>query len=215
MRWADLKNVAEIIYSLHQERGIKDFTFYDDALLIQAEKRLLPFLENILSGGLKVTFHTPNALHPAFLTEEVAKYLYRAGFYRIWLGFEVADKKFQSMMGEKATLEQLEMAVANLKKAGFRGDDIGVYLMAGYPGISFSEIKKSLEFVHSLGARSSLSQFSPIPKTKAGDEFLAANLKDKPFDPLYTNNTYWWYKSPEISIVELESLRLLSRRLNS
>ncbi|MCL7454187.1 MAG: cobalamin-dependent protein, partial [Anaerolineae bacterium] len=44
-------------------RGIQDFAFYDDALLLDAEQHLVPILERVLSEQLRARFHTPNGLH--------------------------------------------------------------------------------------------------------------------------------------------------------
>ncbi|MCL5773310.1 MAG: radical SAM protein [Firmicutes bacterium] len=214
MKWAEADRLAEAVISLHKDKKISDFALFDDALLYQPEKCFLPFMEKIISSGLKLYFHTPNALHPVFLTPEAAEYLYKANFSTIRLGFEIEDEMMQKKMGGKVTSEQLEWAILNLIRAGFKKENIGVYILAGYPGISSNAVRKSIEFVYKLGAKSFIAQFSPIPGTKAGDEFLTGNLKDIPFDPYFTNNTYWWYKSPEISFEELENLRLLSNNLN-
>ncbi len=52
------------------KRNIRDVVFYDDALLYNADKILIPFLEKVnekFEGFFR--FHTPNALHARFLKE--------------------------------------------------------------------------------------------------------------------------------------------------
>ncbi|UCD50600.1 MAG: hypothetical protein JSW27_24125, partial [Phycisphaerales bacterium] len=51
--------------------GATDIAFYDDALLYDAERVLIPFLEAVLRRGPAVNFHTPNALNARFITAEL------------------------------------------------------------------------------------------------------------------------------------------------
>ncbi|MCL5035549.1 MAG: radical SAM protein [Chloroflexi bacterium] len=215
MRWADTDEVFGLVSHLYKEKGVLDFAFYDDALLYRTEEHLLPFLDKILRSGIKPRFHAPNALHCRYLTEEIAGYLYRTGFQTIRLGLESADPKMKEILGGKVDEDEFAAAVNSLKKAGFTTGQTGVYLLAGIPGVSFSSIEHSIRTVHKAGIKSFIAQFSPIPGTAAGDELLKEKIPgySEDFDPLYTNNTYWWYK-PEI-YNELENLRLLSLRLNA
>jgi radical SAM superfamily enzyme YgiQ (UPF0313 family) len=54
------------------ERGIRDFAFYDDALLVDAGRHIAPILEEVLERGLQVRFHTPNGLHARAITADLA-----------------------------------------------------------------------------------------------------------------------------------------------
>jgi len=214
LKFADPESSIEQISRLYRDKAVSNWVFYDDALLYQAELHLLPFLEKLMSLKLPLALHTPNALHAAYLTREVADRLYASGFKTIRLGFEIADPVLQKVLGGKVDSVELETAVLNLQRAGFSGKEIGVYVLTGYPGSSFAQVKDSLEFIHRLGAKSFLSQFSPIPGTPAGDSLLKDFSGGKELDPHYTNNTYWWYKSPEFSVEELEKLRMISQDFN-
>ena len=55
------------------------------------------------------------------------------------------------------------------------------------PGQNIENIKESIEYVHGLGSRISLSEYSPIPYTKYW-QTLPQELKQ---DPLTQNNTYF------------------------
>ncbi|MBW1645820.1 MAG: cobalamin-dependent protein [Deltaproteobacteria bacterium] len=59
---------GEVFAELRQWRtcfpGLRDVAFYDDALLLDADRHLLPFLELVGdNGGAGLRFHTPNGLH--------------------------------------------------------------------------------------------------------------------------------------------------------
>lgn len=69
------KEVFREILFWHTKYGVKDFAFYDDALLFNFESHLAVILEKILSHNLHLRFHTPNAIHARFVTKEVAQLL--------------------------------------------------------------------------------------------------------------------------------------------
>lgn len=181
--------VVEEIKHWHEKLGIIDFAFYDDALLYRAEEHIKPILRQILKEKIRVNFHTPNALHVKELDEELALLLYRAGFKTIRLGLETSIPAWQEVTGRKVTNLDFQLALQNLKKAGYRGEEIGVYLLAGLPGQRVEEVEESIAFVRACGAKPILAEYSPIPGTP-----LFAKAKEfSPFDlenePLFQNNS--------------------------
>ncbi|OGP64229.1 MAG: hypothetical protein A2170_10780, partial [Deltaproteobacteria bacterium RBG_13_53_10] len=76
----DPLQVLNEILHWHREHGIRDFAFYDDALLVDFEKHLGVLLEGLVKQNLGLRFHTPNALHVKELSLEAAQLLWRAGF---------------------------------------------------------------------------------------------------------------------------------------
>jgi radical SAM superfamily enzyme YgiQ (UPF0313 family) len=169
--------------------GLSDFAFYDDALLIKPSEHILPILRGIIRQGIQCNFHTPNALHIQEIDEEVARFLWRAGFKTIRLGLETSNVAMQKETGGKVSNRDFQRAVKNLKKAGYAGNQIGVYLMAGLPGQRAKEMEESIAFVKDTGARPYLVEYSPIP----GTALFEAAKKYSPFDiahePLFQNNS--------------------------
>lgn len=180
--------VQEIKY-WHEKLGIINFAFYDDALLYRAEEHIKPILHQILQEKIRVNFHTPNALHVKELDEELAFLLYQAGFKTIRLGLESSLPSWQEVTGRKVTNLDFQSAVQNLKKAGYRGEEIGVYLLAGLPGQRVEEVEESIAFVRACGAKPILAEYSPIPGTPLfaqAPKFSPFELKD---EPLFQNNS--------------------------
>jgi hypothetical protein len=69
--------------------GVSDVAFYDDALLVGFESRLLPVLRGVARLALPpFAFHTPNDLHARLVTEEVASWMASAPFATIRLSLE-------------------------------------------------------------------------------------------------------------------------------
>jgi radical SAM superfamily enzyme YgiQ (UPF0313 family) len=149
--------------------GAGNVAFYDDALLFQAEKVLIPFLEEVLKQDIRVNFHTPNALNSRFISRPLAELLVQAGFKTFYLGFESASPIWQNRTGAKVSADELAKAVQNLTAAGAQPSSITAYQLLGHPDTDIQQLEHSMRFAHSLGIRGMLADFSPIPGTPDGD----------------------------------------------
>lgn len=154
---------------LMQRLGAENVAFYDDALLFEAEKTLIPFLDEVIKRNIKVNFHDPNALNARFVTANLAELMVRAGFKTFYLGFESASVQWQKRTGSKVFSEELAGAVEYLIAAGAEPPNITAYQILGHPHIDIQELESSMRFVHSLGIRGMLADFSPIPGTPDGE----------------------------------------------
>lgn len=143
--------------------------FYDDALLFEAEKVLIPFLSDVLKRNLRVNFHSPNALNARFITRDLAELMIRAGFKTFYLGFESASQQWQKQTGSKVFSDELAQATQYLIAAGAEPGNITAYQILGHPHIDIQELEDSMHFVSSLGIRGMLADFSPIPGTPDGE----------------------------------------------
>jgi tRNA A37 methylthiotransferase MiaB len=189
--------------------GAKNIAFYDDALLFDAEKVLIPFLEHVVKRGRRVNLHTPNALNARFVTRELAELMVRAGFKTFYLGFESASRRWQDGTGGKVYSEELSRAVDHLRGAGADPNDITAYQILGHPTCDSQESEASMRFVHSLGIRGMLADFSPIPGTPDGQACRRWVDLD---EPLQHNNTAFTIR--RLGFDESNRLKDLQRRLN-
>ena len=181
------KPVVEEIKWQAQSLGVKNIAFYDDALILDAENHIMPVLEKIARQNLGLKFHVPNGIHLKPMTRELAQLMEAAGFVTIRFGLETADVKRQRHLGYKACLDDLEAALCHLEQAGYGRKEIGVYLLAGLPGQTASEIEQDLGAVKKLGARPSLSEYSPIPGTDLWEESLKTARYPFADEPLLQN----------------------------
>jgi radical SAM superfamily enzyme YgiQ (UPF0313 family) len=200
-------SLAEL--ELLHECGAKNIAFYDDALLFEAKKALIPFLEGVIGRNLKVNFHDPNALNARFVTASLADLMVRAGFKTFYLGFESASVQWQKITGSKVFSEELQRAVEYLIAAGAEPADITAYQILGHPQINIQELEKSMRFVHSLGIRGMLADFSPIPGTPDGE--FCRKWVDMD-EPLMHNKTA--FPVILLGFDETNRLKDLQRRLN-
>ncbi|MBL7186527.1 MAG: radical SAM protein [Phycisphaerae bacterium] len=196
---------------LMRRLGVENVAFYDDALLFEAEATLIRFLNEVVKRNIKVNFHAPNALNARFVTADLAELMVRAGFKTFYLGFESLSVRWQKRTGSKVFSEELARAVEHLIGAGAGAEpsNITAYQILGHPHIGIQELETSMRFVHSLGIRGMLADFSPIPGTADGEYCRRFVNMD---EPLMHNKTAF----PIILLGFDESNRLkdLQRELN-
>jgi hypothetical protein len=190
-------------------QGAKNVAFYDDALLFHAETVLMPFLDKVIEKGISVNFHTPNALNARFVTKKLAERMVGAGFKTFYLGFESRSRRWQEGTGGKVYSEELAAAVRWLLEAGADAGEITAYQILGHPGSDVQELEGSMHFVHDLGIRGMLADFSPIPGTPDGEACRRWVDLD---EPLLHNNTA--FPVFRMGFDEGNRLKDLQRQLN-
>jgi radical SAM superfamily enzyme YgiQ (UPF0313 family) len=186
MRRSPESVVAELTH-WHRRWGVSDFVMYDDAFLADPEGHAVPVLDAIVRSGLRIRFHTPNALHIRGITAETARLLFEAGFTTLRLGLETAVFEDRDL-DRKVTAAEFHRAVRWLKNAGFGSRQIGAYLLVGLPGQETAAIVRSIDTVKRAGIAPVLAYYTPIPGTALWDRALTASRYDLATDPLYTNN---------------------------
>ncbi|MDD3313029.1 radical SAM protein [Pseudodesulfovibrio sp.] len=171
------------------DRGVRDFAFYDDALLVGPERWLWPVLDRIGAEGMELRLHTPNAMHVRRLTPEVCARLREAGLTTVRLGLETTD--FDHRRDVKLTRAEWEAGARNLTDAGFDLDDVGVYILFGLPGQDLAGVERAVAHVRSYGFRPHLAHYTPIPGSPLFAEAAEASPYPIAAEPLFQNNSLW------------------------
>ena len=193
--------------------GVKHFSFYDDALLVDPEEMVIPMLKEIIRRQLPCQFHCPNGLHLREITGDLSRLIFRAGFKTIRFGFETSNKDRQMDTGGKVTSEQLRNAVIYLKQAGYQARDIGIYLLCGLPGQEKEEVMESIEYVKSCGAKPIITEYSPIPGTSIWETAVQTSLYDLEGEPLYHNNSLLPCRWEKLTFEMYQELKLMTRNV--
>jgi radical SAM superfamily enzyme YgiQ (UPF0313 family) len=197
-------------FNFLRNRNTQNIVFYDDSLLFQSDRILVPFLERVIEEGFEGNFHTPNALNARFITPEIARLTLKAGFQSYYLGFESGASSWQRKTGGKVSSGELESAVAHLLDAGATPGNITAYLIVGHPDSDIQEVEGSMRLVHSLGIRIMLSEYSPIPGTPDGERCRPWIDLD---NPLLHNKTF--FALTHLGGTVLQELKDLCARLNA
>jgi radical SAM superfamily enzyme YgiQ (UPF0313 family) len=198
--------IVDEIHFWHKHFGVSQFSFYDDALLMNPDEMAIPMLKEIIKRGLTCEFHCPNGLHISQIAPELSKLMHMAGFATIRFGFESFNPTTQLTTGGKVNNEQLQAAIRYLTEAGYKSEDIGIYLLCGLPGQEAAELRDSIRYVQLHGARPIIAEYSPIPGTALWESAVRGSRFDLRGEPLFHNNSLLPCSSekltPEISAVQ-------------
>jgi tRNA A37 methylthiotransferase MiaB len=201
--------IVDNIEYLYRVRGVRNFAFYDDALLFHAQNHALQFMAGFVARNIRANFHTPNGLNVRYIDQDVATALKASGFCHPRLGLEVVSGTRQSQTGAKVTNNEFEKAVGYLRQAGYAPRDIGVNILMGLPGQDIREIEESVRFVSGHGAVVHWEEYSPVPGTP---DFLFSGLTLLS-DPLLHNNSAFPLYRPD-DHRRFQEIKDLVHRLN-
>ena len=192
--------------------SLKDIAFYDDALLVNPDKRFIPLMEAICKKDWGMRFHTPNALHVRLMTRDVCMMLKRGGFKTIRMGVETTLEDKKDLYGEKSGLSDLRQAVDNLKTAGFQMENVGAYILCGLPDQTIADVEASILLLHETGIKIYLSEYSPICGTTLWDRACLSSSLPVSDEPLLQNNSLLscWYG--KYSIEDFAALKQMAKR---
>ena len=210
-RRRDPVRVADEIEFWHTHIGIKHFSFYDDALFVDPRDMAIRLLKEIIRRKLPIQFHCPNGLHLRDISSELSTLIYKAGFKTLRFGLESSDAARQIMTGGKVCNEEFTEALICLRRAGYRDQDIGIYLLCGLPGQTAEEVRESIRFVRSCGARPIIAEYSPIPGTDLWDEAVASSPYPIAEEPLFQNNSLLPCRNDHLTYEMYHSLKLMTR----
>ncbi len=206
------ESVVEEIKYWHEKYRVEDFVFYDDALHVDAEKHAVPMLESIIKAGLKVRFHTPNAVHIREISSQTARLMFQAGFKTVRLGLETAAFNMRNELDKKVTAAEFKRAVTCLKEAGFKKELIGAYLLTGLPGQEMKSVEDSIKTVKQNQVTPILAHYSPIPHTALWSSAVASSRYDLESDPVFTNNAIFPCRDERFSWQTISHLKKLAAK---
>ena len=204
----DPGDVLEEILHWHRTWGIRDFAFYDDALLVSWDNHLGVLLDHIARLNLPIRFHTPNAIHVREITKSVAELLRQTGFETIRLGLEDSDCSDRWDLDNKLSKGDFANAMDHLLNAGFDPRQIGAYILMGMPGQSPDAVAETIVHADRCGATPYLAEYSPIPHTRLWEKAVAHSNHDISSEPLFHNNSLLpcWDSSQKSQVPRLKRL---------
>lgn len=214
-RWRSVTNIMAELDWLHHGLGVREFAFYDDALLTNRDHHFLPLCEQIIAQQIQATFHTPNGLQVKFIDAAAAQLMQRAHFKTIRLAYESGNAERQRDMSKKVSNETFARGVQNLQAAGFGPQELDAYVMMALPGQAIDEVLCSMAYVHTLGVGIRLAAFSPIPGTVDFERAVARGEIAADADPLLTNNSILPSRLAGESYATYDRIARLAKMLNA
>lgn len=208
----DPENIIREISELSRRHRPEHFVLFDDALLVNQKHRFKKVFSKIRSvTGAR--FHTPNGLHAREIKEDTANMLYESGFDTVRLGFESTDPDLLTRSSNKLTVRDMVQAVNNLENAGYRRNEIEVYLLFGIKNQSRKQMEDTLYFIRDLGAIPRLSFYSPVPGTPDFLELQKTGVLSRNLNIYETNKTYFVYQKSDFSHRDIQELKELTNHI--
>jgi len=210
-RLADV--VAEELAFCIQERGIRDFAVYDDALLYNADQSLSALEQVVNTVGESIRIHTPNGIHANFTTDRVLARMRDLGFTTIRIGYETGSPRYRDDIHRKTSREALKGCIDRVFRQGWSREDVAVYIMAGLPGQSHVEVCEEMKIIADMGCRVNPVFLSPVP----GSALFSRYASDYPIlkkDPLSHNDSYFITQLPNWNYEKVELIKTHARELN-
>lgn len=182
--------IIDEILKLYHLTMCKNFVLYDDALL---NTKNLDFIfkvfKNLTNLNLDIRFFTPNGINPKFVTKEIASLMRQLNFIDPRLSLETTSEITHNIVDRKVSFNDFENALKNLVSAGYKPQEISVYLLAGLPNETLEDVYNSINIISKYKVRIRLCEMSVVPKTKL---FYDLGL-DENTDPLLYNNTIFLF----------------------
>jgi len=209
----DADDIYDEIEYMVDKFDTKHFIIFDDAFLINKEKRFFKVFSKV-KKNFNISFHTPNGLHTAEIDQKTASILFDSGFRTIRLSFESTSGELLKKSSNKVSVKDMISAVEELTRAGFKKSDIECYLLFGLPRQDLGEMESSINFVKDLGIKPRLSFFSPVPGTIEFQRIKKLGIIDSELNLYQTNKLYFLYEKSGFSINEINHIKGLVQKIS-
>ncbi|MBC8177765.1 MAG: radical SAM protein [Deltaproteobacteria bacterium] len=154
-------NSAEYVYEhmryLKERFGVRHINIYDD-LFTAHRSRITELCDLLVSKPLGMQFNC--AVRAGHCDDELLEMLKSAGFLQFSLGIETGDWELMKTHKPGVHLDEVRDTVRRIQEKGLRAK--GLFMM-GLPGDTRDSIKKTSDFVISLGLDDmNMSKFTPF-----------------------------------------------------
>lgn len=168
--------LAEMQY-VQDTYGIKDFAFYADFLLWDAERNFEPLLKALAGDGRYRRLYAPEGLDTRILSQSqrLADLMKAANFQKLYLPCESINENHLTQLNRRhVTLDHFVRAVATCQRAGFdlRHMDINAFVLYGLPGERIDDVVKTVLFVSEVVGSIIPMLFTPVPSTALYAQYL-------------------------------------------
>lgn len=145
MRYATPEKIVSHVKYLINTYGLNVLTFYDDQILLNKRRAKILFRE---LAQFNIRIECPNGLSVAFIDDELARLMRKAGVDTAILAIESGSKYvLEKLMNKPLKLEMVKPVIDILRKNGFWVHGLFVY---GLPGETDEHRKETLEFLKSI-----------------------------------------------------------------
>ena len=175
VRWREISDVVQEIKEAQENHKVGEIQFEDDTITANKPMvmKLCKELEQIglpwcTPNGTKVNYHMGGQL-------DMYKAMHDSGCYQITLACESGVQRIlDDVVGKNLNIDDINPSIENAKKAGML---VHTFWILGYPGETYEEMKRTIEFAKGTGADSySFSILNPLPGTPIYRDVIKHNL---------------------------------------
>lgn len=167
------ENVVDEIEQLVERYKLENIAFMDDTFMLD-KRRANAIADEIKNRGLDIGFVASSRVD--MVNKSLLEKLRSAGLRTLYYGVESGSQRILDLMKKGITLKQAENAVRAAKDVGV---EVLTSFILGYPGETYEEMDKTIDFSIKLNA--DYSQFSiltPFPGTPIYHELKEKKLLD-------------------------------------
>ncbi|WP_298037277.1 radical SAM protein [uncultured Desulfuromonas sp.] len=156
--------VVDMIRKLHDEYGVREFSFEDDTF-VTFKKRLREVCERLIELDLGISWSCLGRVD--HVTSENLALMKKAGCWQISFGIESGDQQILNTIGKRVTLDQIRQAIAWTREAGIMAKG---FFIVGHPGETRQTLRATLDFALELPLNDiSVTMLTPFPGTELYD----------------------------------------------
>ncbi len=175
IRWRSTEHIMDEIENDVKDYKIGEIQFEDDTITVN-KKNLFALCDKLEKVGLP--WCTPNGTKVNYhfnKQDEMYKRMFNSGCYQITLACESGVQRvLDNIINKRLPLETIYPSIENAKKAGML---VHTFWILGYPGETYEEIQKTVDFAMNSGADSfSFAILSPLPGTPIYRKVITENL---------------------------------------
>ncbi len=127
---------------------------------------------------------------------------------------ETINTELQRSTGGKVNAFVFERALSRLARAGFTGDMIGVYILAGLPFQKWEEVKEAIDYLAPFGVMIHIAEYTPIPHTPLFEAHHAHARYPIAEDAVYQNNALFPFAWQGFADEDLSFVKRYAREKN-
>lgn len=175
IRWRSTEHIMDEIINDVRDFKIGEIQFDDDTITVN-KKNLFSLCDQLEKVGLP--WCTPNGIKVNYhfnKRDEMFKKMRDSGCYQVTLACESGVQRvLDSIINKRLPLETIYPSIESAKKAGLL---VHTFWIVGYPGETYEEIQKTIDFAMNSGADSfSFAILSPLPGTPIYRKVITENL---------------------------------------
>ena len=176
VRGRSISSVIEELKILKYEYGINHIMWLDDDLLFDWRKSIDLF-NTMVKEKIDITWDTTNGVIAASCSDEVIGAAAASGCNGIILGMESGNDDILKKIKKPGNVRHFLKAAEVLRK--YPQINSRVFVMIGFPGETYSQMKESYEVVKEMDVDwANINILQPLPNTPIFDEMVAAGLID-------------------------------------